>query len=124
MVKDGRLLTPEGRNILRGISRKYILEELAPQMGIGAAEKNLELYDLANADEAFFTGTPFCILPITSVNGTRIGAGTMGPTTRSLIERWGQNVGVDIIEQIKRFGRSRKPGASGAPSPYSFKTRK
>jgi len=124
MVKDGRLLTPEGRNILRGISRKYILEELAPQMGIGATEKNLELYDLVNADEAFFTGTPFCILPITSVNGTPIGPGTMGPTTRGLIGRWGQNVGVDIVEQIKRFGLSKKPGASQAPSPYSFRPKK
>jgi len=120
LVKDGYLSTPEGRNILRGISRRYVMEELAPALGIPCREKNLELYDVMTADEAFFTGTPFCILPVTSINSVPIGTGKMGPVTRPLLDRWSRNVGVDIIAQIKRWGKSRKPGA-GSPSPYSFK---
>lgn len=124
MVKDGRIITPEPRNILRGVSRKYILEELAPQLGIPCTEKNIELYDVVTADEAFFTGTPFCILPVTSINSMHIGSGKMGPITKSLLDTWGQNVGVDIIAQIKKFGLSKKPGAMNAPSPYAFKQTK
>jgi branched-chain amino acid aminotransferase len=124
MVKDGEIFSPEPRNILRGISRKYVIEELAPQLGIPCMEKNIELYDVVTADEAFFTGTPFCILPVTSINRIQIGSGNMGPITKSLIDTWGQNVGVDIIAQIKKFGLSKKSGTMNAPSPYSFKQKK
>ena len=36
IVRDGRLITPEGRNILRGVSRAYVIEELAPALGFGS----------------------------------------------------------------------------------------
>ena len=124
MVKDGKIITPEPRNILRGVSRKYVMEELSPQLGLPCIEKNIELYDVMTADEAFFTGTPFCILPVTSINSMQIGSGKLGPITKRLLDTWGQNVGVDIIAQIKKFGLSKKPGAMNAPSPYSFKPKK
>ncbi len=124
MVKDGTIITPEPRNILRGVSRKYVIEELAPQLGLPCSEKNIELYDVVTADEAFFTGTPFCILPVTGINSMQIGSGKMGPFTQRLLDGWGQNVGVDIIAQIKKFGLSKKPGAANAPSPYAFKQKK
>jgi len=124
MVKDGKIITPEPRNILRGVSRKYVIEELAPQLGLPCIEKNIELYDVVTADEAFFTGTPFCILPVTSINSMQIGTGTMGTVTRLLLDTWGKNVGVDIIAQIKKFGLSKKSGMVNAPSPYSFKQKK
>ena len=41
IVKNGKLLTPEPRNILRGISRQYIIDELCPQLGLECREKNL-----------------------------------------------------------------------------------
>jgi branched-chain amino acid aminotransferase len=124
MVKDGTIITPEPRNILRGVSRKYVIEELAPQIGLPCIERNIELYDVITADEAFFTGTPFCILPVTGINSMQIGSGKMGPVTKRLLDTWGQNVGVNIIAQIKKFGLSKKPGAMNAPSPYSFKQKK
>ena len=39
MVKNGELFTPEGRNILRGVSRSYIFE-LAEQLNILCHECN------------------------------------------------------------------------------------
>ena len=41
IVKDNIIITPEGRNILRGVSRDYIFE-LAGQLGIECIEKNIE----------------------------------------------------------------------------------
>jgi branched-chain amino acid aminotransferase len=121
LVKDGVLYTPEGRNILRGISRAYVIE-IAKGMGIEVREQNLEPYDLYCADEAFLTGTPFCILPTTHLNGLSIGSGKMGPMTKELLQVWSKNVGLDIVQQIKHYGA--KIGGSkdnSAPTPYQFK---
>ena len=121
MVKNGELFTPEGRNILRGISRAYTME-LAKDLGINCSEKNIEPYDLYDADEAFLTGTPFCILPTTHLNGVKIGTGKMGEMTKLLLERWSKNVGVDIVAQIKGFAEElSKCAAPEAPTPYQFR---
>ena len=104
MVKNGELFTPEGRNILRGVSRSYILE-LAEQLNIPYHECNIEPYDVYDADEAFLTGTPFCILPTTRLNNVKIGNGKMGKVTTLLLDEWSKNVGVNIVEQIKSYGK-------------------
>lgn len=121
IVKDRKLITPEGRNILRGISRAYVLNELADQLGLTCIERNIEPYDVINADEAFVTGTPFCILPVTSLNGIPIGDKKMGEITRSLLKQWSENVGIDIVGQIKAWGQRRNLETQDAPTPYSFK---
>lgn len=120
LVKDRVILTPEPRNILRGISRAYIFE-LAAALGFTCLEKNLETYDVITADEAFMTGTPFCLLPVTSLNTVTIGNGRMGPLTRQLLDTWSDRVGVDIEAQIKQWDAARPGARSQGPSPYSFK---
>jgi branched-chain amino acid aminotransferase len=92
-------------------------------LGIPAHERNLEVYDVMTADEAFMTGTPFCILPVTSLNGAAIGAGRMGAVTGRLLDAWGANVGVNISAQIKAWAAAAGPRTTAAPSPYAFKTR-
>jgi branched-chain amino acid aminotransferase len=72
------------------------------------------------ADEAFMTGTPFCILPVTSLHGVMIKEGKMGTVTRRLLERWGQDVDVDIIQQIRSFNREIED-SSGSATPYKFR---
>ena len=78
------------------------------------------MYDVVNSDEAFMSGTPFCMLPVTSINGQQIGNGKMGDITTSILDAWGSNVGVDIIKQIKEWNKISKKRESDAPSPYSF----
>lgn len=119
IVRHGRLLTPEPRNILRGISRHYVIE-LAGELGIPAEEKNLEVYDVAEADEAFFTSTPFCITPCTKINTYTIGDDKRGPITSRLITEWGQRVGVDIIGQARKFASSTGGDAYVLTNPYRF----
>tara|TARA_B100001758_G_C18408266_1_gene613719 strand:+ start:64 stop:1035 length:972 start_codon:yes stop_codon:yes gene_type:complete len=119
IVKDGEIITPEGRNILRGISRDYIFN-LADQMGINCKEHNIEPYDVYSADEAFMTGTPFCIIPTSSLNGLSIGEDVMGPITKSLLDQWSQNVDLDIKKQILDYGAEFKDNNNAQPSPYKF----
>ena len=122
IVTEDELWTPEPRNILRGISRQYVME-LAGNLGITVRQKNIELYDVVNADEAFYTSTPMCMLPCTQINGSPIGSGKPGPITESLLDAWSRNVGVDIVAQAKRFvQRAADSGqrAAGSPTPYRF----
>jgi len=118
IVKDGKVITPEGRNILRGVSREYVFD-LCEELGISCIEKNIEPYDVYNADEAFMTATPFCILPVTRFNGEDIGTAKMGEITTKLLDQWSSNVGLDIVEQIKSYAKD--SGSDGGASPYEFK---
>jgi branched-chain amino acid aminotransferase len=121
IVKDETLYTPEPRNILRGISRAYVME-MAETLGISCYEKNMGIYEVIDADEAFFTSTPFCMLPVIKINGSEIGSGKVGPMFKKLISQWSENVGVDIIAQIKIYAQECKgTRKSSAPSPYSFR---
>lgn len=121
IIKDGVVITPEGRNILRGISREYVMQELCTELAMPVIEKNIEAYDVYTADEAFMTGTPFCMLPVTSLNGSKIGNGEVGPGFKKLIEQWGKNTGVNIVEQITTWAAQAGPSLNDAPTPYRFK---
>ena len=120
IVRKGEILTPEGRNILRGISRAYIFE-LADKLGISCRESNLETYDVHTADEAFMSGTPFCILPVTSLNGAAIGDGKVGPVFTKLLSVWSKNMEVDIKGQIQKWNSVSGLQVEGTPTPYQFK---
>jgi branched-chain amino acid aminotransferase len=123
IVKRNVIITPEPRNILRGISRAYIFE-LANKLGLPCIEKNIEPYDVVNADEAFMTGTPFCILPVSSINNIAIGEKPMGNITRQLLDTWSLEVGVDIVGQIVKWDAERTDHSTQGPSPYFFKPKK
>jgi len=120
IVKDGVIISPEGRNILRGITRDYIFE-LAKELGINCVEKNIEPYDVYDADEAFMTATPFCLLPTVSLNAVKIGDGKMGDISKKLLKQWSKNVGLDIENQIREYGKEVAHLNSDAPTPYQFK---
>jgi branched-chain amino acid aminotransferase len=119
IVKNETIYSPRGRNILRGISRDYIFE-LCDELKLKYEEKDIEPYDVYTADEAFMTGTPFCMLPVTSLNSLKIGDGARGLIFEKLLKRWSDNVGLDIEKQIKEFNREINVSESGA-SPYKFK---
>jgi branched-chain amino acid aminotransferase len=120
IIKDGALITPEPRNILRGISRDYVMTTLATKLRMPVYERNFEIYDVYTADEAFMTSTPFCMLPVVKVNGANIGTGQIGPGYRKLLSLWSELVGVDIPGQIKEWA-SRNSTSGDAPTAYRFK---
>ena len=121
IVKDKKVISPEPRNLLRGISREYVMTDLCNQLGYEVIEKNIDLYDVYTADEAFMTGTPFCMLPVTSLNGLDISDGKRGEIFDSLLSKWSSNVGVDIEKQIKSWNKSNEGQNTDSPTPYKFK---
>lgn len=119
IIKDGVIISPLGKDILRGISRKYVLDNLAIELGYDVEEKNIDPYDVYTADEAFMTGTPFCMLPVTSLNFKKISNGKVGPIFKKLINKWSKNVNLDIVKQIQSWDKNLK--ITKKISPYTFK---
>jgi len=89
-------------------------------LDLKCAEKNIVPYDVITADEAFMTGTPMCLLPVTSLNSVPIGDGEVGEITKLLLDTWSESVGVDIVGQIKAWDETRSAQSTEAPSPYAF----
>ena len=102
IVKNGELITPEPRNILRGVTRETIIN-LAEKLGIKCHEKNIEAYDVVASDEAFFSSTPFVLMPATKINGLTIGNGKVGDVTKLILKEFSKMVDVDIVDQAKKM---------------------
>jgi len=84
MIKDGILVTPPcWLGLLAGITRQ-VLFELAEELAIPVREIPLTRHELYNADEALLSSTTKEILPLTVIDGRRIGTGKPGPYTRRL----------------------------------------
>ena len=102
LVTDGVIRTPGDRNILQGISRGMVFD-LAEQLEIPLVEEDLQPYDMYTADEAFFSSTTPCVLPVTVVDKREIGDGRPGPIVQQLLSAWSETVGLDIVDQMARF---------------------
>ena len=62
---------------------------------------------MVNADEAFTSSTPYCILPVTKINGKPIGTGQPGPVFARILSAWSRAVGLDIVLQMTRGAAER-----------------
>ena len=100
IVRDGTLVCPSPRNILRGISMVTAIE-LCGELGIPVEERDFQVYDVVQADEAMLASTPYCLAPVTKVNDHTISNGTSGPIFHRLLTAWSEKVGKDLLAQVK-----------------------
>lgn len=110
LVKDGDLIIPERRNMLRGCSMQYIIDEIAPEICVEVIEKNIEPYDVMEADEAFFTGTFTNLIPCNRFNGVPLkgmqgSSDPMGDITSQICACWSDHVGLDFIQQVREWAK-------------------
>lgn len=96
------IVSPPTDSILPGISVSF-LRQMAGHLNIDFTERVLRLDDLLRADEVLLTSTSPCVLPVVGCDATKIGDGVPGPVFRQLIAAWSEHVGVDVIEQARRF---------------------
>ena len=83
VVKDGSLVTsPLDVPMLDGITRAFVMRELAPSMGLKVSERTLTLDDVLAADEVFLTGTAAEIIAVTQIDETVISGGEGAVTAR------------------------------------------
>ena len=105
IVTHGTIRTPGDNTILQGGSRNMVLD-LARQLDIPVEEEDLQPYDLYTADEAFFSRTGPCVLPVTKADKRPIADGKPGPITQQLLAAWGEAVGMDIVDQAVHLAGS------------------
>ncbi len=83
-VIDGVAVTHPATNlVLAGITRGVVLE-IARAEGISVAERAVQVEQLAQAQEVFFTGATGEVRPCVRVDWKPIGDGRVGPVTRAL----------------------------------------
>ncbi|MDA8526388.1 branched-chain amino acid transaminase [Gammaproteobacteria bacterium] len=96
IVKNSALITPTIDYCLNGITRQSVIS-IAKNLNYSVEERNLTFEELLDADEAFYSGTAVEITPITTVDGSRIGSGVIGPVTEILQNKYSEIVcGQDI----------------------------
>jgi branched-chain amino acid aminotransferase len=84
-IRGSRIVTPPvSAGILNGVTRLFVMNEIAPACGIDVQERSMRLEDLFTADEVFLTGTAAEIIGVSSIDGEQIGEGKVGPITRRL----------------------------------------
>ena len=93
IVKDGRVITRGLSNaILSGCTRRSLFQ-LAQEQGIVIEERAFTVDEAYAADEAFLTSASQFVMPITEIDGHRIGGGQPGPVVRKLRELFLQEAG-------------------------------
>jgi branched-chain amino acid aminotransferase len=106
IIKDGKLFTPppvSGESgLLEGVTRRFVMQELAPACGISVHEKMMRLDDVLNADEVFLTGTAAEVIAVHQVDvenePNRISPGE-GPFTRKLRHKFREIVTSDHVPE-------------------------
>ncbi len=84
VTKDGVLVTRDLKaNILSGITRAKV-RELAAVHQLECEERPFSLAEAKEAAEAFITAATNVVIPVISLDGAPIGAGTPGPIARQL----------------------------------------
>jgi branched-chain amino acid aminotransferase len=85
MVRGGELITPPvSDDILEGITRDSLMRLAREKLGLVVHERSIDRTELFIADELFFCGTGAQVAPCVSVDGRRVGDGSIGPLSRAL----------------------------------------
>jgi branched-chain amino acid aminotransferase group I len=88
LASNGELTTPSLENgVLPGITREAVLE-IARASNIKTLERQVELKELIEAEEAFVTNSILELMPLTWFEGKPIGTGKAGQLTKKLLSAY------------------------------------
>ena len=82
---NGNTITTPARGVLEGITRRTVIE-LSTGYDFQVIQDYLSADKARSADEMFVTSTAGGVIPITKIDGRKIGSGTLGPVTQKLQE--------------------------------------
>jgi branched-chain amino acid aminotransferase len=75
-VREGRVITPPlAAGILAGITRRLIIEQVAPRAGIAVEERPLRPEELGTMEECFLLSTTKDVQPVGAIDGHRFRTG-------------------------------------------------
>lgn len=86
IVKGHKIITrPISNSILHGCTRRALFR-MAAEHGVEIEERLFTPQEAYAADEAFLTSASQFVMPITEIDGKRIGGGQVGPVVRKMRE--------------------------------------
>ena len=98
-LDESQVFTPPTEaGILHGITRRFVIDDVAPACGCDVAERTIRLEELLEADEVFLTGTAAEIIGVRRVGDRVIGDGGVGPVTSKLAAEFRRRVTSDAPE--------------------------
>ena len=99
IIKDGQIITPSTEaGMLHGVTRRFVIDELAPKLGYSVSERMMKMDEVLAADEIFLTGTAAEIIGVTGVDEHIVGSGKVGPMTQALAQEFRRRVSQDAPE--------------------------
>jgi D-alanine transaminase len=97
-VKHGVIYThPQSNFVLPGITQKVIME-ICRAEGIEVIETGIPESELKTMDEVLITGTGSEVTPVIGIDGTPVGNGLPGKSTRFIQERFFEEVYRNVIK--------------------------
>lgn len=95
--RDGVLRTRDTQaNILRGVTRKSILQ-VAAEQGLAVAERPFSLEEAHEAREAFITGASNFVTPVVRIDGRVVNGGEPGPVAKRLRQLYIAKARLDAV---------------------------
>lgn len=100
IVKNDQVITSTGQYCIDGVTRGAVLR-ICREQGIENAQTNFSLSDVYSADEAFVTGTFAGLVPVTEIDGRRIGeaSDTQGDDKRGPMVKRLQGLYQQLLDQ-------------------------
>ena len=93
MAKRGRLVTPTvTSSILESITRDTMIALAKEELKLEVDEREIDRSELHLADEIFFVGTGWELMPVVELDGMQVGDGMVGPIAQKLDETYTQIV--------------------------------
>jgi len=104
LVNSGELITPSLESgVLPGITREAVLE-IAQAANIKTLERQAQLEELIEAEEAFVTNSILELMPLTWFEGKPIGTGKPGQLTKQLLAAYRKLINEAIISRTITSG--------------------
>jgi branched-subunit amino acid aminotransferase/4-amino-4-deoxychorismate lyase len=89
-VKDRKIITA-GKDVLNGITRKTVLEVVKGKIPVDY--RFVKVSEIPSLDESFLTSSNHEVMPIVTIDQTKIGSGKPGPITQEVMELFDEYVG-------------------------------
>ncbi|MAI67028.1 MAG: branched-chain-amino-acid transaminase [Phycisphaerae bacterium] len=89
IIKDGNIATPPiSAGILNGITRRLVIDEIAPALGYKIEQRTIMLKEVLDADEVFLTGTAAEVIGVSHIDEQVVGCGKVGKITHALEDQF------------------------------------
>jgi branched-chain amino acid aminotransferase len=91
ICRDGTIATALLKDVLKGITREKVLA-LAEENGLAVEERQIDVSELVDADEAFLASSWKEVMPVVKVGNITIANGKPGPISKKLLALYRENV--------------------------------